>query len=87
MIVIVRAALLGVTLLAAGAGGPAAELPAAGAGRTAPGHGACYCRMGKALRCTANLSEQECHRQCDEAICDDWFWKDRLPCWNWGYGG
>jgi len=23
----------------------------------------------------------------DEALCDDWFWKDRLPCWNWGYGG
>ena len=86
MIVIVRAALLGVTLLAA-AGGPAAELPASGAGRTAPGHGACYCRMGEALRCTANLTERECHRQCDEAICDDWFWKDRLPCWNWGYGG
>jgi hypothetical protein len=87
MIVIVRAALLGVTLLAAAAGGPVAELPAAAAARTAPGHGACYCRVGEALQCTANLTERECHRQCDEALCDDWFWKDRLPCWNWGYGG
>jgi hypothetical protein len=43
--------------------------------------------VGETLQCTANLTERECHRQCDEALCDDWFWKDRLPCWNWGYGG
>jgi hypothetical protein len=49
--------------------------------------GACYCREGAALHCTANLTERDCRRQCDEALCDDWFWKERLPCWNWGYGG
>ena len=49
--------------------------------------GACYCRMAQALECTANLTERDCRRQCDEALCDDWFWKERLPCWNWGYGG
>ena len=66
-------------LVAAAAIGPAAEPPVL--------HGACYCRAGPALHCTANLSERECHRQCDEALWDDWFWKERLPCWNWGYGG
>lgn len=86
MIVIVRVALLGMTLLAAAADRPAAG-PPPGAVRAAPGHGACYCRMDEALQCTANLTERECHRQCDEAICDDWFWKERLQCWNWGYGG
>jgi hypothetical protein len=84
MIQTIRAVLLGATLLAAAADGPAAELPA---GRVAPGQGACYCRMGEALQCTASLTERECRRQCDEALCDDWFWKERLPCWNWGYGG
>ena len=33
------------------------------------------------------LTERECRERCDEALCDDWFWKERLPCWNWGYGG
>jgi hypothetical protein len=50
-------------------------------------HGACYCRADKALLCTASLTERECRTQCDEALCDSWFWKERLPCWNWGYGG
>jgi hypothetical protein len=49
--------------------------------------GACYCRAEGDLRCTGNLTEQECRRRCDEALCDEWFWKERLPCWNWGYGG
>jgi len=22
-----------------------------------------------------------------EALCDDWFWFERLTCRNWGYGG
>jgi hypothetical protein len=49
--------------------------------------GACYCRAAGTLECTADLSERECRRRCDEALCDDWIWKERLPCWNWGYGG
>ena len=76
MTVMIRIVLFGLAFLAVAAAAPAA-----------PGHGACYCRMGDVLSCTANLTEQDCRRQCDEAICDDWFWKDRLPCWNWGYGG
>jgi hypothetical protein len=69
-------------LVVAAADGRAAE-PA----RPAVSQGACYCRMAEALQCTANLTERDCRRRCDEALCDDWFWKDRLPCWNWGYGG
>jgi hypothetical protein len=49
--------------------------------------GACYCRAAATLQCTGDLSERECLQRCDEALCDDWFWKERLPCWNWGYGG
>lgn len=49
--------------------------------------GACYCRLGESLKCTGDLTELACRRQCDDALCDDWFWKERLPCWNWGYGG
>ena len=49
--------------------------------------GACYCRAGETLKCTGDLTERDCRRRCDEALCDDWFWKERLPCWNWGYGG
>ena len=49
--------------------------------------GACYCRVGETLKCTGDLTEPNCRRQCDDALCDDWFWKERLPCWNWGYGG
>jgi hypothetical protein len=49
--------------------------------------GACYCRAAGTLECTGNLTERECRQRCDEAFCDDWFWKERLPCWNWGYGG
>jgi hypothetical protein len=49
--------------------------------------GACYCRAAGTLRCTSDLSEPDCQRHCNEALCDEWFWKERLPCWNWGYGG
>ena len=44
-------------------------------------------RAGETLSCTNDLSERDCSRRCDEALCDEWFWKERLPCWNWGYGG
>ena len=49
--------------------------------------GACYCRAAGALQCTASLTEPECRRRCTEALCDDWFWLERLACWSWGYGG
>ncbi len=49
--------------------------------------GACYCRAPGVLQCTADLTEQQCQQRCDEALFDDWIWKERLPCWNWGYGG
>jgi hypothetical protein len=49
--------------------------------------GACYCRAEGKLECTAGLTEAECRRKCEDALCDDWFWKERLQCWNWGYGG
>ena len=49
--------------------------------------GACYCRAAGTLECTGGLTERECRQRCDEALCNDWFWKERLPCWNWGYGG
>jgi hypothetical protein len=67
----------------------AAASPAANpsAGRETVFRGACYCKTGPTLQCTANLTERECRQRCDEALCDDWFWKERLPCWNWGYGG
>jgi hypothetical protein len=75
-----RRAALGLLLLAGAAGGAAADAPREFLG-------ACYCREAGTLRCTADLSETECGRRCDEALCDEWFWKERLPCWNWGYGG
>ena len=49
--------------------------------------GACYCRAPGTLVCTANVTERDCRRRCDEALFDDWLWRERLPCWNWGYGG
>ena len=83
MIARIRIAVFVLALLAgAAADGPAVEPTRPGGSR-----GACYCRMAAALQCTADLTEPDCRRQCDEALCDDWFWKDRLPCWNWGYGG
>ena len=49
--------------------------------------GACYCRAAGELRCVADLAERDCRRRCAEEMCDDWFWLERRPCWNWGYGG
>ena len=86
MIALARASWV-LVLLVGAAGGFGAELRAGAADTRSVLYGACYCRGAGALHCTANLSERECRRQCDEALCDDWFWKERLPCWNWGYGG
>jgi hypothetical protein len=49
--------------------------------------GACYCRAMGELNCVGVLTQAACNKQCAEALCDDWFWMERLPCWNWGYGG
>jgi hypothetical protein len=81
-----RAAALTLLMLAALASGGGAPAPVEGARRPEL-LGACYCRAAGTLECTAGLSESECRRRCDEALCDEWFWKERLPCWNWGYGG
>ena len=84
MTTIAQRAGLGVLLIAAVGSGSTA-IARAEAPRTFLG--ACYCRAGETLSCTNDLSERDCRRRCDEAFCDDWFWKERLPCWNWGYGG
>lgn len=49
--------------------------------------GSCYCRGGGVLGCVADLTYRECERRCVTELCDDWFWNERRPCWNWGYGG
>jgi hypothetical protein len=49
--------------------------------------GACYCRAMSQLKCVGVVTQAECNKQCAEALCDDWFWMERLTCWNWGYGG
>ncbi len=72
--------LLGVLLVAA------AATPGASADRRDL-TGACYCRAAGELRCVPDLVERECTRRCTEELCDDWFWLERRPCWNWGYGG
>jgi hypothetical protein len=82
MTAIARRAMLGLVLLAT-TGGAAAGPPVTRVTFV----GACYCRAAGTLQCTSNLTERECRRRCDEELCDDWFWKERLPCWNWGYGG
>jgi hypothetical protein len=73
------AALLGGTLVAAS---PTADSPLHTEFR-----GSCYCRAHGQLHCTGGLTLSACQRRCDEELCDEWFWKERLPCWNWGYGG
>jgi hypothetical protein len=78
-----RAGLALLLIAAVGSGGVA--IARAHAPRTFLG--ACYCRAGDTLGCTSDLTEADCRRRCDEALCDEWFWKERLPCWNWGYGG
>lgn len=62
----------------------------AAAGSTAarpPLDGACYCRAEGRLDCLGVFTERDCSRRCADALCDDWFWLERRPCWNWGYGG
>jgi len=49
--------------------------------------GACYCRAMGQLTCVGVTTKRECDKHCAEAFCDDWFWLERLTCWNWGYGG
>ena len=49
--------------------------------------GACYCEAARELRCSGELTEPECRRRCEHDLCDRWFWLERRPCWNWGYGG
>ena len=49
--------------------------------------GACYCRVAGRLTCLGELTRVDCDRRCAEDFCDDWFWMERRPCWNWGYGG
>jgi hypothetical protein len=73
-----------VGLAAMAPAGPSAQ---AGRARELVWRGACYCKTGAELQCTADLTERECTKQCQESLCDDWFWLERRPCWNWGYGG
>jgi hypothetical protein len=49
--------------------------------------GACYCKRAGELQCFGMMTEAACTRRCAEEICDDAFWLERRPCWNWGYGG
>jgi len=49
--------------------------------------GSCYCRAGGDLHCVSDQTEVQCKQRCTDELCDDWFWLERRPCWNWGYGG
>lgn len=49
--------------------------------------GSCYCKASGELRCVADQTEDQCKDRCARELCDDWFWLERRPCWNWGYGG
>ena len=49
--------------------------------------GACYCQAASELRCAGELTERDCRQRCEQELCDRWFWLERRPCWNWGYGG
>lgn len=83
----VVARILRLALAAFLVGAPAAESRAADPAARSEFVGSCYCRSESRLSCTAELTLGECRRRCDEQLCDDWYWKERLPCWNWGYGG
>ena len=83
----VVARILRLALAAFLVGAPAAESRAADPAARSEFLGSCYCRSEGRLSCTAELTLGECRRRCDEQLCDDWYWKERLPCWNWGYGG
>jgi hypothetical protein len=65
---------------------PVAE-PEPGPGQPGPLTGACYLTFGERQDCIADTSESDCRRRCDDLLCDSYAWRDRLPCWNWGYGG
>ena len=45
--------------------------------------GSCYCRAAGELHCVSDQTEDQCRHRCAEELCDDWFWRERLPCWNW----
>ena len=60
---------------------------AAGDVRHAALPGACYCRAAGELNCVGVVTQAECNKHCAEALCDEWFWMERLACWSWGYGG
>ena len=60
-----RVIVLSLAVLAATAAGSPAADPAGGG--EAAFRGACYCKAGPTLQCTANVTERECRRQCDEA--------------------
>ncbi len=83
----VVARILRLALAAFLVGAPAAESRAADLAARSEFVGSCYCRSEGRLSCTAELTLGECRQRCDEQLCDDWYWKERLPCWNWGYGG
>jgi hypothetical protein len=78
-----RRFLVGLTLLGSllVGGGSAAQEP------RFPLLGACYCQAARELRCAGDLTERECRHRCEHELCDRWFWLERRPCWNWGYGG
>jgi hypothetical protein len=67
--------------------GPASPPDAADPSAPSAFRGACYCRAAGELRCIAELTERDCTSRCTEELCDEWFWLERRPCWNWGYGG
>jgi hypothetical protein len=69
------------------ASAPATSADAPRDGTAATWRGACYCRMGAELACAADLTERECDQRSRDGLCDEWFWLERLACWNWGYGG
>ena len=85
-----------VAVLAAPVASDAAERPPEGVRepRQAPREaeprglrGACYLAFAERRECTADTTEAECRQRCDDELCDSYTWLDRLPCWNWGYGG
>ena len=41
-----------------------------------------YCRAMGALNRVGVVTQSECNMQCAEALCDDWFWLERLTRWN-----